>query len=135
MDSSGHEELEHTADIALRVWGEDFLSLLRQSAKGMYELMGVNLERKVSKESEFVVEKGSREIQLVDFLNEILYLAEDESAIFETFVFNQNEDGIYVQASGFKANSIQRNIKAVTFHNLDVKETNRGLKTKITFDV
>lgn len=135
MVSSGYEELEHTADIALRVWGEDFFSLLRQSAKGMYDLMGIKLERTVPKESEFEIDKRNREIQLVDFLNEILYLAEEEAAIFETFIFNQNEDGIHVQASGYEANSIQRDIKAVTFHDLDIRETDRGLETKITFDV
>lgn len=135
MVSSGYEELEHTADIALRAWGEDFFVLLRQSAKGMYELMGVDVELGDPKKITFKIGENSREIQLVDFLNEILYLVEDENAKYEKFSFNKVEDGILVQASGYGVRSLQRNIKAVTFHNLAVVETDSGLEVSITFDV
>lgn len=135
MVLSGYEELEHTADIALRVWGKDFFTLLRQSVKGMYELMGVDMELTVLKKIKFRMEDNSREIQLVDFLNEVLYLVEDEHAKYETFIFNKVEDGIIVQASGYGIRSLQRNIKAVTFHNLAIEEIDSGLEVSITFDV
>lgn len=135
MVLSGYEELEHTADIALRVWGKDFFTLLRQSVKGMYELMGVDMELTVLKKIKFRMEDNSREIQLVDFLNEVLYLVEDEHAKYETFVFNKVEDEIIVQASGYGIRSLQRNIKAVTFHNLAIEEIDSGLEVSITFDV
>ena len=135
MVSSGYEELEHTADVALRVWARNFEDLLRQSAEGMYDLMGVELDRTVEKNGTFHLEDGNREIQLVDFLNEILYLAEQETSIFKNFAFSEHEIGVSVKASGFKAISIHRNIKAVTFHDLDINETDRGLETQITFDV
>lgn len=135
MVLSGYEELEHTADIALRVWGKDFFTLLRQSVKGMYELMGVDMELTVLKKIKFRMEDNSREIQLVDFLNEVLYLVEDEHAKYETFIFNKVEDWIIVQASGYGIRSLQRNIKAVTFHNLVIEEIDSGLEVSITFDV
>jgi SHS2 domain-containing protein len=135
MVSSGYEELEHTADIALRAWGKDFFVLLKQSAKGMYELMGVDVEMGVLKKITFKIEKNGREMQLVDFLNEVLYLVEDENAKYETFSFKKVEDGIRVKASGYGVRSLQRNIKAVTFHNLAVEETDSGLEVSITFDV
>jgi len=135
MVSSGYKELEHTADIALRAWGEDFFALLRQSAKGMYELMGVDFSLNNPKEVEFAIEENDRDIQLVDFLNEILYLVEEDEAVYKSFTFTKDTQGILVQASGYKAKSIQRNIKAVTFHNLAVEETDLGLEVSITFDV
>ena len=135
MVLSGYEELEHTADIALRVWGEDFFTLLRQSADGMYDLMGVDVELTVLKKIKFKIEDNSQEIQLVDFLNEVLYLVEDEHARYDLFVFNKVEEGIIVQASGYGVKSLQQNIKAVTFHNLVIEETDSGLEVSITFDV
>lgn len=135
MVLSGYEEIEHTADIALRVWGEDFFTLLRQSVYGMYDLMGVDVELTVLKKIKFKIEDNSREIQLVDFLNEVLYLVEDEHAKYELFVFNEAEEGIIVKASGYGVRSLQQNIKAVTFHNLAIEETDSGLEVSITFDV
>lgn len=40
---NGYKEVEHTADIALQVWAEDFYTLLRKAAEGLYALMGLNL--------------------------------------------------------------------------------------------
>ena len=135
MVSGGCEELEHTADIALRVWGEDFDTLLRQSAEGMYDMMGVELEWMIPKNIIFRIDKAGLEIQLVDFLNELLYLAEDKSTILTSFNFNTDEDGINVQATGYESKVIRRIIKAATFHDLEIIEKNAGLETSITFDV
>jgi SHS2 domain-containing protein len=97
--------------------------------------MGVDVELGDPKKITFKIGENSREMQLVDFLNEILYLVEDENAKYEKFSFNKVEDGILVQASGYGVRSLQRNIKAVTFHNLAVVETDSGLEVSITFDV
>ena len=135
MITPGYEELEHTADIALRVWGGDFFALLRQSAKGMYELMGAKPNLTEPQKTNFKIEDASQELQLIDFLNEILFLAEDRASIYETFIFDRGNEGLKVRASGYVAKSIYRNIKAVTFHDLEIIDIEGGLETRITFDV
>jgi len=135
MILSGYEEVEHTADIALRVWGEDFFTLLKQSAKGMYELMGVEGNPGQPTKVFFNISHGSTEMQLVDFLNEALYLVEDQAGYYDNFTFDNTRGSIDVQASGYKIISYQRNIKAVTFHNLEVIKTKTRFETTITFDV
>jgi len=131
----GFEEVDHTADIALRVWGEDFYSLLKQAARGMYALMGAEKEHNSEIEHQFPIEPGSLETKLVDFLSEILYLCEDKGFLFDTFEFIQRNNGLVVRVKGSLVKSIDRTIKAVTFHNLEVKETSKGFTTLITFDV
>ncbi len=131
----GFEEVDHTADIALRVWGEDFYSLLKQAARGMYALMGSERQHDTVIDHIFFVEPGSRESKLVDFLSEILYLCEDKGFLFDTFEFIQRNDGLIVRVKGSLVKSIDRTIKAVTFHNLEVQETSEGFSTLITFDV
>lgn len=135
MIASGYEEIDHTADIALRVWGEDFHTLLSHSAKGMYELMGITIKPESQIENTFQIESGVKETVLVDFLSEVLFLAEDRGQVYQSFSFSQEDATLDVHASGHKVESIRRNIKAVTFHDLDIMETDQGLETTITFDV
>lgn len=131
----GFEEVDHIADIALRVWGEDFYSLLKQAAWGMYALMGAVKQRNSEIEQQFFVPQGSLETKLVDFLSEILYLCEDRGFQFDVFEFIECNNGLDVRAKGALVESIDRTIKAVTFHNLEVKESSRGFETLVTFDV
>ena len=135
MSSPGYEEIELTADLALRVWGEDFFSLLDHSANGMYHLLGVTSTQERPVEWSFRIEKHSKECILLDFLNELLYLCEDKSYAFDDFLYVENKDYLDIIAMGYKFDRIQRSIKAVTFHNIDIRETDLGFETTITFDV
>ena len=128
MSPHGYEEVEHTADLALHVWGEEFYSLLDHSAQGMYHLLGITMNYKFPVEWTFKIEEGPKECMLVDFLSEVLYLCMDNTG-------NVNLNNIQINATGFRMESMKRMIKAVTFHNLEFKETEFGLETTIVFDV
>ncbi len=135
MASQGYEEVDHTADIALRVWGDDFHTLLSNSAKGMYDLMGIRMKPDSHIENEFQIVIETLETVLVDFLSEVLFFAEDPGQIYDSFSFKQQEGALEVHARGHEIETIHRNIKAVTFHDLEIEETEKGLETTITFDV
>lgn len=135
MISHGFEEVEHTADLAIRVWGEDFFVLLSQAAKGMYDLLSPQIEVDNTVKHTFAVGEGSKEMILVDFLNELLFLFEVEKVYFNSFSFNEDPSGLLVDAKGKKVKSAGRYIKAVTFHDLDIHKNNSGFETTITFDV
>ncbi len=79
--------------------------------------------------------RGSKECMLVDFLSEVLYLCEDEKCVFNKFQYRQHDSILEVNANGYQMVSMKRTIKAVTFHNLEITETESGLETTITFDV
>jgi len=135
MVPNGYEEIDHTADLALKVWGEDFYDLLENAVAGMYDLMGIRETPGASVENSFEIKRDPKESILVDFLSECLYLAEVEHQRFADFKFNATEKEIIVKVQGVGIESIDRNIKAVTFHNLEIKKTSDGLETLITFDV
>lgn len=135
MKSHGFEEINHTADLALRVRGEDLQDLLSQAAKGLYTLLNVKTEEGSVVDHSFFIEEDTREAMLVDFLNELLYLCEDGRQFFNSFSFQKEDNKMRVRAQGEKVTAIERNIKAVTFHNLTIQETQTGLQTTITFDV
>lgn len=135
MVRNGYEEIDHTADLALKVWGKDFYDLLENAAAGMYDLMGIRNKPGSNAENSFQIKRDQKESILVDFLSECLYLAEVEHQRFTTFSFKESDKEITVKAQGNEIKAIDRNIKAVTFHDLEIKETSDGLKTTITFDV
>lgn len=135
MASHGYEEVDHTADIALRVWGENFQVLLFQAAKGLYELMGVEHITGSNIEGQFTLPRETFETILVDFLSELLYLVEENGHAYNEFSFAENDEEFVVHASGCEIQSQDRHIKAVTFHDLNIEETERGLEATITFDV
>ena len=39
--NEGFEEIAHTADLEIRVWGSDMVSIFRQAVAGMIQLLGV----------------------------------------------------------------------------------------------
>ena len=82
---NGYKEVEHTADIALQVWAEDFYTLLRKAAEGLYALMGVKLATASTLQRLFTLPQGSKETILVDFLTELLFLVEEDGLFLSGF--------------------------------------------------
>lgn len=135
MAFHGYEEVEHTADVALRVWSEDFPGLLSQAAKGLYELTDIDSDTNSTVNRCFFIPSGNYENEIVDFLNELLFFLEEKSEIYRNFSFFERQDKLEVHAEGCKALSQDRYIKAVTFHDLNIEESDLGLEVVITFDV
>jgi len=134
-ESTGHEELEHTADWALRVWAPDLPGLFAEAARGMYHLMGVAAGAQAFEPRTIEAAGMDAETLLVDFLTELLLLGEEEGLMVEM-------EGVEIE--GFRLNleawphhirSQQKEIKAVTFHNLEVRRAAGGFETTIVFDV
>jgi len=132
---SGFEELQHTADWALRVWAPNPLELLQIAVVGMLALMGVQLSYEKQLRKEVMCSAGDLESLLVGFLNEILFWIETEgidSDHFELTLTDHNLTG-YVECAPVL--SLEKEIKAVTFHDLRIVRTSEGYETKIVFDV
>ena len=76
---------------------------------------------------------------LVAFLSELVYAAEQERLTFSSFhgdTFEGSEGWeLKVEMDGAPLASINKTIKAVTYHNLQVRQTARGYEVEIVFDV
>jgi SHS2 domain-containing protein len=72
---------------------------------------------------------------LINFLNELLYFAESEGLAFDQFDLQIKGDQLIGQITGAKIEAMAKEIKAATFHNLKVSETNQGITVNIVFDV
>ena len=133
--SSGHRELEHTADWELEVWGPDMPALIGEAARGMYELLGVKISEDSRCHKQLELLADDREQLLVSFLGELLFLAEAEDLAFDGFLLQVDGTSLVARLEGGSILSRSKEIKAVTFHGLEISETKRGLETSIIFDV
>ncbi|MDK1029150.1 MAG: archease [Anaerolineae bacterium] len=129
------EEIPHTADWCLRVWADDLAGLLSESARGMNWLAGTKLANKPKVKHIFETTGPDGESLLVAFLSELVYFSEQENIGFDDFEIDIKDDRLTVEMHGAAQISVSKAIKAVTWHNIEIKETANGLEVEIVFDV
>jgi len=131
----GYDEIPHTADLSIRVWAEDIKNLLTESARGMNWLAGVELDDEPRVAKTFEAEGPDNESLLVAFLSELVYYTEQENLGFDKFEISIKNGRLKVEMQGAPLRSLSKVIKAVTWHNLEIRESARGLEVEIVFDV
>ena len=136
----GFEAFEHTADLGLRVWGRRLEDLFEQAAAGLIDLL-VNpctvrpLERRT-----FEVEGEEPEDLLVAWLEEILFAFDAEGFAPATAEVECCRAGLLRGALcgerlDPQRHELRRAVKAVTYHDLQVRATDEGYEVRIVFDV
>jgi SHS2 domain-containing protein len=132
---SGFREKDHTADWELEVWAPDLPGLLVEAARGMYWLMGARLEQGNRLQRTVQFPADDDESCLVGFLQELLYLCETERLGFDRFEITLDGTLGRAELSGARLAHLGKEIKAVTYHNLAVRETGTGYQATLVFDV
>jgi SHS2 domain-containing protein len=132
---SGFRERSHTADWELEVWGSDLPALFEQAARGMYALAGVRIQAGPPTTRRLELDALDVESLLVRFLEEILYLQNMEHLAFDFFDIQVDGFVLRAELSGALMTSLDKEIKAVTYHKLSIHPTRRGLETRIVMDV
>jgi len=132
--------LDHTADIGLRVYGDTLDLLFEHAGEGFFHLITDTgkVEPRIERRIELAGE--SLERLLVDWLGELLYLFEVDHLLFSEFqVESVGSHGLKAVAKGepFRegVHVIKTVFKAVTYHQIQVKETKRGWKARVIFDL
>ncbi|MCS7031208.1 MAG: archease [Gloeomargarita sp. SKYG116] len=134
--SCGFEEIPHTADVALRVWGQDLKELFVNAARGLAWLTADPASICPEKEKSLDLSAPDAETLLVTWLGELIYLNEREGLVFTEFdleeVMPMHLRGV---VRGGRPKETRHLIKAATFSGLSIRPTERGLETTVTFDV
>ena len=136
--TAGFEELAHTADLEIRVWGEDMVSLFQQAAAGMIQLSGVEglADGISSVQQNISLEAMDFEGLLILFLEELLYRLTEDYMVYEIQKLSiTSEYTLKAKLKGAQIKSYQRDIKAVTYHNLNIRSSADGYEVNIVFDI
>jgi SHS2 domain-containing protein len=134
------EILDHTADIGIIVHGENLKALFENAGKGFFHLITDlrkvkrRVERRVSLEGE------SLDRLMVDWLSELLYLHDVENLLFKEFkVESVGEDGLKATVKGeaFQdgVHAIKTEVKAVTYHQIEIRQETGGWRAQVILDL
>jgi SHS2 domain-containing protein len=133
------EILPHTADLQIRAYGKNIKELFCNALKGMFSSLGPEVipDEKVELRT-FDVSSGDRELLLVDFLSEALYLSDVYGEAYLDVEITEMSDthikGILhgTAITDFAAGEI----KAVTHHGLKIVHSDDGTWfSEVIFDL
>ena len=132
-----YDEIEHTADRALRICGRDLEELFANAAEGLAALMlppGGGAPEGVARSVD--LEAIDAESLLVAWLSELAFWAETESLIFRRFHFEElSATRLRAVVHGGPVEALEKHVKAVTFHELAIRPVPQGLAATVVFDV
>jgi SHS2 domain-containing protein len=135
--SPWHRWVDHTAEVQLQVGAESLARLAAEAGRalGLFLLRGGSPEP--SGEARTIeVLSVDREALLVDWLNEILFLAEVERWVAVEFdILETSSERLKASARGVPVEEPPTLVKAATFHGLAVEERDGGLQAEVIFDV
>jgi len=153
-----YEILEHKADLKIRAFGktkeELFLNMLKGMTSGLrpkikshliakqlptvHTQQGAKrLVRKLKVKNKIKIKSLDLAALLVDFLSEVLYLTQVNREVYDSVKFNKFSDTkLEAELLGQKVDRFGEDIKAVTHHDLDVRQrTNDIWEATVLFDI
>jgi SHS2 domain-containing protein len=136
-DKLAFEEVEHTADQALRIYGSNLKELMINAAHGLNSILVAEYTPDPAQQKKSVkLDAFDIESLLVEWLSELAYWAETEMLIFHEFdIESVSPTHLRSTIYGSPATHFEKHIKAVTYHNLKVAKTAQGLVATVVFDV
>jgi len=134
------ELLDHTADIGILVYGEDLKSLFQNAAEAFFHLITDLKKVKLRTERKIEIGEESLERLMVDWLSELLYLYDVEHLLFKRFnVECVGKEGLKAKVKGefFQegVHMIKTGVKAVTYHQIEVRQEREGWRARIIVDL
>ena len=135
-----YEVLEHTADVGLRIYGGTLAELFANAGRGLMAL-AIEPQRIEEKEQLPISATGSDlEQLLVNWLSEILYHMDAEGWLFARFSIKAcSPTAIAGEGLGERQDPASRRravaVKAVTYHQLSVRQTPDGWEAVVYFDI
>ncbi|HSB04318.1 MAG TPA: archease [Thermodesulfobacteriota bacterium] len=134
------EVLDHTADIGLAIYGENLKALFENAGEAFFHL--ITDLKKVRRRIERRIEIGGESLDrlMVDWLSELLYLHDVENLLFKGFkVESVGDDGLkaIVKGEPFQegVHVIKTEVKAVTYHQLEVRQERKGWRARVILDL
>lgn len=140
-----YEIIEHTADTGIRAFGKTKQELFQNAALGMFFLITGCLlsENKIKDRKSYQVRCQASDMEglLVSWLSDLLYLHHTKYVILTDFmIISLTEKSIQSEVAGVSNKeltcSIEREIKAVTYHNLHIRKNRSDQwEATIIFDI
>ena len=135
---NGYRLIDRPADIEIEAEGKTFEEALKFSVYAMIEVIAdrKKLNKGIKKELSFTPIDYKKDVYKI--LSEILYIFETESFLPKDVSIRKNKEYV-VELKGQKITGkedfLRTEVKAITYHHLDVKKIDKIWKIRVLFDI
>ncbi len=136
------ETFDHTADVGLRIRGDDLDDLFRTAAEGVIDYIVVNRDAvRVEAMESFSLDADSALDLLVAWLNELIFRSETQHRLYSHFHVRVAADGLSLRAEiggesiDHDRHVLDHEVKAVTHHGLSLVREGRGWLAELILDI
>jgi len=135
-----YELIDHTADFGLRISAADSGGLFTTAALALFEQIADTAGLPGNETRALTVEGDDWADLMVNWLRELLYLWSGEGLLVSRVTINEiceNRLRAALRADHYQpeCHSIRNEIKAVTYHQIEVKADETGWTAQVIFDV
>jgi SHS2 domain-containing protein len=135
-----YRTFDHTADLGLLVEATDRNTLFAEAGRGFLSILVENPED-VRPQSEVAIQVDGTELDylLIYWLNELLFRFERERLLLSEFDVAVDANGLKATARGEPLDrdrhELSHEIKAITYHQLEVRETDHRWQARVIVDI
>jgi len=134
------EIIDHTADIGIVAYGTDIKQVFANAALGLFSLMADPDDFSEGIKRDLELSAEDVEVLLVEWLNELIYIFDVEHIFFKRFEIDKlTSNQIRARCFGEKIkpgqHKLKREVKAATYHMLQINKEDGGYKVQVIFDI
>lgn len=135
-----YQTFEHTADLGLLIEAPDRQTLFAEAGRGLLAVLIENPDAvRPQREVTIDVEGTESDYLLLDFLNEVLFLFERQHLLLCEFDVSFDPQGLRATARGEPLDrgrhEPSHEIKAITYHELEVTQSADGWQARFIVDI
>jgi SHS2 domain-containing protein len=132
-----YEILDHRADLKIRVFGKTKEELFLNMLLGMNAGLRPETNKQMPAKRNIYIHSQDFSTLLVDFLNEVLYLIQVHKEVYTNLKFIKfTNKELKAELLGQKVESFGEDIKAATYHDLDIHQREDGIwEATVLFDI
>lgn len=135
----GHRQFDHTADVALELWGPTEEAILVEGARGLVGLMTEDATLGSQDTRELTLSDCLDPVErLVQWMNEIIYLAVYERFFVTDADIELEDAGLSALLRGEQATreTLRGELKSATYHDLYFEQEEEALwRARVVIDV
>lgn len=137
-------EIDHTGDVGIQVTAPTLPRLFERAAGGMFRVLTDPEAVRTTKATQITVDGRDHEALMVRWLSELNYRHTVDHALYGTFDvdgIDETDDGLTLTATAHgepidpDRHTVYTEIKAITFHGLDVHRSDDGWAVQVIFDM
>jgi SHS2 domain-containing protein len=135
-----YEYFDHTADVGIRLSAPDLNTLFADAGRAFMGLIVENVEDvRPEQEFEFHVEGAERDYLLFDWLSELVRHFESTGVVLSRFDVQVGTGGLTARGWGEPLDPARHHlgneVKAVTYHQLAVGQSDGGWTAQVILDI